>query len=68
MTNFIRLKDRYLNADHIVYIRECKSSFDMNSEITLDIENPNGTPKVITAEETPEQLIEKICGREYWNE
>ena len=64
MTNFIRLKDRFLNADHIVYIRECKTSFDMNSEITLDIVNANGTPKVILAEETPEELIEKICGRE----
>ena len=64
MTNFIWIRDRYVNADHIVQIRECRTSFEMNSEITLDIVNANGTPKVILAEETPEQLIEKICGKE----
>jgi len=64
MTNFIRVNGRYLNADHIVFVRECKSSFDFNSEITLDIQNANGTPKVLLAEETPEQLIERICGSE----
>lgn len=64
MSNFVWVRDRYINANHIVMIRECKSSFDMNSEITLDIVNANGTPKVILAEETPEELIEKICGSE----
>ena len=68
MTNFVWMRDKYVNADHIVSIRECKTSFDMNSEITLDIVNANGTPKVILAEETPEQLIEKICGKEVWDE
>ena len=68
MTNFVRVRDRWLNADHIVYIRECRTSFEMNSEITLDIVNANGTPKVILAEETPDQLIEKICGKEVWDE
>lgn len=64
MSNFIWVRDRFLNADHIVMIRECRTSFEMNSEVTLDIVNANGTPKVILAEETPEQLIEKICGSE----
>lgn len=64
MSNFIWVRDKFLNADHIVMIRECRTSFEMNSEVTLDIVNANGTPKVILAEETPEQLIEKICGSE----
>lgn len=64
MSNFIWCRDRYVNADHIVMIRECKTSFEMNSEIVLGVQNANGTPKVILAEETPEELIEKICGSE----
>lgn len=68
MSNFIWVRDKFLNADHIVMIRECRTSFEMNSEVTLDIVNANGTPKVILAEETPEQLIEKICGKEVWDE
>ena len=68
MTNFIWIRDRYVNADHIVQIRECRSSFEMNSELVLDITNANGTPKVILAEETPEQLIEKICGKEIFDD
>lgn len=64
MSNFIWVRDKFLNADHIVMIRECRTSFEMNSEVTLDIVNANGTPKVILAEETPEQLIEKICEKE----
>lgn len=64
MSNFIWLRDRYINADSIVMIRECRSSFEMNSEITLTSVNANGTNKVILAPETPEELIEKICGRE----
>ena len=68
MTNFIQIRDRFVNADHIVFIRDCKSSFEMNSEIWLDITNANGTPKVILAEETPEQLIEKICGKEIFDD
>ena len=68
MSNFIWVRDRYLNADHIVQIRECRSSFEMDSEITLDIVNSNGTPKVILAPEKPEELIEKICGKEFLDE
>lgn len=68
MSNFIWVRDKFLNADHVVMIRECRTSFEMNSEVTLDIVNANGTPKVILAEETPEQLIEKICGKEVWDE
>ena len=64
MTNFIWMRDKFVNASHIVSIRECRTSFDYGSEVTLDIVNANGTPKVILAEETPEQLIEKICGSE----
>lgn len=64
MTNFVRIRDRFVNADWIVQIRECRTSFEMNSEIVLGVQNANGTPKVILAEETPEELIEKICGRE----
>lgn len=64
MSNFIWLRDRYINADSILMIRECKTSFDMNSEITLNCLNANGTNKVILSELTPEELVEKICGSE----
>ena len=64
MTNFVWIRDRYVNADWIIQIRECKTSFEMNSEIVLGVQNANGTQKVILAPETPEQLIEMICGKE----
>lgn len=64
MTNFFRCRDRFVNADHVVIIRECRSSFEYGSELVMDITNSNGTPMVLLAEEKPEELIEKICGSE----
>ena len=64
MSNFIWCRDRYVNADHIVIVRECKSSFDYGSELVLDITNSSGMPVVVLAEPEPEKLIDIICGRE----
>lgn len=68
MTNFIRIGNKYLNADHIVLLVPCKSSFDYNTEIWLDVADKNGEMSDIRVEETPEELIEKICGKEIFDE
>ena len=47
MSNFIRYRNGWLNADHIVMIKPCTVSFENESEIYLDIPTPSGNPKVL---------------------
>jgi hypothetical protein len=66
--NFVRIKVAngfaYVNADHIVQIKEFRESFENDAEIMFDCPGRNGHPHTIYSPEKPEEIVEKICGFE----
>lgn len=54
MSNWIKIDESFVNADHIAIIAPNSDSFEMESVVVLDF------GKTFVAEDPPEKLIEKI--------
>ncbi len=54
MSNWIKIDESFVNADHIAIISRNDDSFEMESVVVLDF------GKTFVAEDPPEKLIEKI--------
>lgn len=54
MSNWIKIDEAFVNADHIVIIAPNYDSFEMESVVVLD------SGKTFVAEDPPEKLVEKI--------
>ena len=54
MSNWIKIDESFVNADHIAIISRNDYSFEMESVVVLDF------GKTFVAEDPPEKLIEKI--------